>query len=133
MHRIIAIVLFSFNYLVVASPTPGDLIDLPSYASLAKTLLPPAFSFAVSQLKVNDTTKPEDVSVLRKSLLHVRDLVDIFSFAYPNTSTASMGNSIGGSQMRWGQIDHQDPLLVLRGDLDAGYTFLGDFQDLAHS
>ena len=59
---------------------------------------------------------PDDVHSARKHTLTLRDLLDIYSPVFPNSSKA--GDDL------WGQ---------LRGFMDIGYTLLGDFQDLAHS
>ena len=119
------------SLLLFGASSSRDLINIPSYCELAAASLPAQFQIAVSLLKVDGRTKPDDVAVLRKSLLHVRDLVDVFSFAYPNTTNVTASTPVlkpaaaGGSRSN-------DPLLLLRDDLDAGYTVLGDFQDLAH-
>jgi len=62
---------------------------------------------------------PSDVKVLRKSLLACRDMIDIFSFAYPNSTKVS-----GKKRDVWYKI---------REDFDQGYTLVGNFQDLNHS
>jgi hypothetical protein len=65
---------------------------------------------------LSNATLPDDVRSARKHTLTLRDLLDVYSPVFSNSSTA--GDDL------WGQ---------LRGFMDIGYTLLGDFQDLAHS
>ncbi|KAL6750061.1 hypothetical protein V8C86DRAFT_2823067 [Haematococcus lacustris] len=75
--------------------------------------VPPAFDRVLWLLpELRPTTGPGDIKSLRVALLDCRELLDIFSWVYPNIST------------QWEAV---------RRDLDAGYEVLGDFQDLDHS
>ena len=65
---------------------------------------------------LNYSSMPDDIHGARKATLTLRDLLDVFSPVFPNTSKT--GDDL------WGE---------LRTFMDDGYTLLGDFQDLAHS
>jgi hypothetical protein len=66
---------------------------------------------------LTEQSLPAGVRALRHNISDVRNILDIFVFAFPN-STGSHGSDV------WPK---------LRRDLDDGYTLIGDFQDLDHS
>jgi hypothetical protein len=73
---------------------------------------------------------PSNVNYVRKQILLVRDLIDIFSPIYSNT-TATMTDTNGATKVERNDID--DPWAVVRTKLDDGYTLIGQYQDLDHS
>jgi len=62
---------------------------------------------------------PDNVKPFRKSLLSARNGLDIFAYAYPETSMKE----------KKGKGD-SDVFRLLRKDLNDGYTLVGNFQDL---
>lgn len=102
----------------------------PTFAELARSLVPVQFDFALTFLEsLNATTRPDGVKPLRINLLYARELLDMFSFAYPNVTAANSGVIVLDIQAQ----RHADILLQVRDDLNEGYEQLGAFQDLAHS
>lgn len=105
-----------------ASPTPLTVQlrprDLASktYGELAQDKVPGGMQEVLRLLPdLTNQSLPTEVKTLRITILEVRDLLDIFAFAY------SPGKS------------GRDLWSYLRSDLDEGYESLGSFQDLAHS
>jgi len=66
---------------------------------------------------LDETTKPSSVKNLRKAILGTRNMLDVFVYAYPNST---------GSKKK-------DLWHTLRNELDSGYELIGTFQDLDHS
>jgi hypothetical protein len=66
---------------------------------------------------LTEASLPDEVRALRHNISDVRNVLDIFAFAFPNTTN--------GKQL--------DVWPKLRANLDEGYTVIGDFQDLSHS
>lgn len=119
----------------------------PSYAALAQQLVPQQFNTALSLLlTLNASSRPDGVKPLRINLLYARELLDIFSYTYPNASAT--GNSLQQDSAAGRTADaalpepdpasnkhrpkHRDMYLAIRDDLNHGYEVLGGFQDLAH-
>jgi len=68
---------------------------------------------------LNDTSLPSDIKSLRTSLLSVRNLLDVFVFAY---------NPFNDKTDK-----HDDIFTVARADMNEGYTWIGNFKDLDDS
>lgn len=87
-----------------------------SYAALADARVPAAFAACVADLNKFDGQKtlPHEAKALRKRIGELRDMVDLFAFAY---SKAGPG----------------DPWADLRKALDEGYETVGAFKDLFDS
>lgn len=82
-----------------------------TYGDLALKSGPTAFNKSLGLLNtLNETTMPDFVRPLRKSLLVIRNILDLFIFAYPL------------------QSEKNDTFHVLRKDVNDGYTFVGNFQ-----
>jgi CHAD domain-containing protein len=98
----------------------NDFASNMTFRELARVVLPAAYRNMLPMLSIfNKSVMPEDVYKTRKALLKTRDLLDVFSPVYPNsTMTASKG---------------EDVWLSLRFYLDEGYTVVGEFLDLFHS
>ena len=77
---------------------------------------------------------PSNVNNIRKQILLVRDLLDIFSPIYSNTTKATQ--QLRNRRMEAATVDdneNDDPWAVVRKELDIGYTLIGKYQDLDHS
>jgi hypothetical protein len=112
-----------------------------SFRHVALSLLPPAYQSMKHDIictvwKNRDdiahdripSLTPSHVDQLRKGILRVRDLLDIFSPIYPNRTVATTKD------------DHEPAVIVvvdvwsmLRTQLDVGYTVVGQYQDLDHA
>jgi hypothetical protein len=89
-----------------------------NYGELAQANAPVYYKKMMATLEsLTNTSTPDSVRAVRHNISDVRNLLDIFAFAFPN-NTGPKGKDV------WPK---------LRGDLDDGYTVIGDFQDLAHS
>jgi len=111
----------AFLFLIGFSWVVGE----PSYGELARTYIPDKWNTAMGYMsQFTETVSPGDsiVKSLRKSLLYTRDLLDIFVYAYPNTTSKAIAEEP--------LIKGTDAWVKLRDDLDEGYTALGEFQDL---
>lgn len=119
MRSMVSLVLVGIS---LASTSSAAIPPLSTYIELAASIVPLQFQSCLTQLNLDSNIVPDGVKPLRSNLLHARDLIDIFSFAFPpvpcHASTCTSRP--------------QDLLLSIRNDLDEGYTLLGDFQDLAH-
>jgi hypothetical protein len=92
---------------------------------------------------LNETMLPDDVHDVRKLSLKFRNLLDIFSPVYPSTawprlpgvgkSAAAIDESTNNSKKNEKRKNDADVWDQIRGQIDDGYTVMGDFQDLAHS
>ena len=69
--------------LSLSSFSSSSALQLATYTQLAASIVPVQFSFCLTQLTLGPTIQPDSVKPLRSNLLHTRDLLDIFSFAYP--------------------------------------------------
>lgn len=89
----------------------------PRYAQSALAMVVPAYETLLKNLPQVMTSKvlPHETKTIRKELLAVRELLDLFMFAYPEQVAGSI---------------KKDPLLELRGSLDEGYEAIGEFKDL---
>jgi len=88
-----------------------------SLGELATGSVPGNYSAVLTLLPgLNSTTLPQDVALLRKQVLFLRDLIDVFIFVYPTPAAGQ-----------------QDVWVMLREDANVGYTLIGNFQDLNHS
>ena len=93
-----------------------------SFAELAASMVPAYYESLSPQLGlVTKWVMPEDVYNVRKMMLKTRDLIDVFSPVYPNTTLDT------------GLDDDEDLWLCIRYHLDKGYTAVGNFQDLYHA
>lgn len=99
----------------------------PSYGNLAQLYCSKWFWTASSNLlnDLNAQTQPTAVRNLRQSILMLRDMVDVFAFAFPNSTSSS--ESVLSKKKK------EDIWDTLRSDLNDGYTFIGNFQDLSKS
>jgi hypothetical protein len=89
-----------------------------SYGQLAaQSVIPLYNNFSGMLPTLTNTTQPGNVNVLRKSALNVRDMLDLFVYAYPTPAFANQ----------------TDLWIAIRSSFNDGYTLLGDFQDLNHS
>jgi hypothetical protein len=121
--------LFSFNSINAdAASTYSQLLLLPApelvfapdvadtsttFSELAQSMLPIWYFETVSETSIfTPTVMPADVYGTRKIMLKTRDLLDVFSPVYPNTT---------GSTDLWNST---------RNQLDQGYMIVGEFQDL---
>ena len=82
--------------------------------------------------------RPDGVKSLRVDILAARELIDIFIWAYPNSTsqpTMKQGSKkvTTSSARRVLHKSRDELILAIRSQLDAGYESLGNFQDLAHS
>jgi hypothetical protein len=68
---------------------------------------------------LTDNMQPADVYASRKLILKTRDLLDVFSPVYPNSTT-----------LEGVDVDLWD---LVRNLLDRGYEVIGEFQDLDHA
>lgn len=57
----------------------------PSFGQLANSVIPGNYTTIFKYMpQLNDTTLPQNVASLRKSLLYLRDLLDVFVWVYPD-------------------------------------------------
>lgn len=167
-HRIVEMSrLTNLNYtdLEFSSDAVFDISTVPtniSFGDLASMMVPIYFQAAVDMCistidPLNNNTidiMPDEVFVLRKTILKTRDLLDIFSPVYPK-KVRLLGHEKkdkqknGGKEKRKGKNrSHSEEVLhkmrmnhhsvvdvwkILRRFLDDGYMLIGDFQDLAHA
>jgi exopolyphosphatase len=91
-----------------------------TFGELARTLLPSYYNSMLVSIHTtfSPTVQPGSVYVVRKQILKTRDLVDIFSPIYPNTTTTG---------------EKDDIWHLLRCYLDQGYEVVGEFLDLNHT
>jgi hypothetical protein len=99
----------------------------------------------IHRLFPNTTTlsnmiEPSEVEELRKSILRVRDLIDIYSPIFPNRSSVSSPTPATLENLRNPaqgltklSVVEVDIWSIFRAHLDAGYTIIGQYQDLDHS
>lgn len=100
------------------SSFPGVALE-PSYGQLAREYVPKQYARVLDLLpNLTSTTLPSEVKELRVSLLQIRNLLDVFVFAYPPGHKNKTGRDL------WYRT---------RRCFDEGYEVLGKFQDLAHS
>ncbi len=173
-HRIVEMSrLTNLNYtdIVFSSDTLFDISTVPtniSFGDLASMMVPIYFQTTVDMCistidPLNNNTidiMPDEVFVLRKTILKTRDLLDIFSPVYPRkvrllghekkdkkkkkdkqtNEGKKKGKGKNRSQseevmhkMRMNHHSVVDVWKILRRFLDDGYTLIGDFQDLAHA
>jgi hypothetical protein len=91
-----------------------------TYGELTKSLIVPALAVMNSNMHtLNSTSLPPDVKLLRNNLLSVRNILDVFAFAYPFPPSPSQKNP--------------DVFLIAREDINQGYTWIGNFKDLSDS
>jgi hypothetical protein len=103
---------------VVATATADD----DSLSGLAASMLPAFYADMLPRLDMfTKTLVPGEVFKTRKFMLATRDLLDVFSPVYPNTTTATIG------------LENEDLWGSLRFYLDDGYMVVGDFLDLNHA
>jgi len=89
-----------------------------SYGQLAaQSVIPLYNNFSNMLPTLTNTTQPGNVNVLRKASLNVRDMLDLFVYAYPTPTFANQ----------------TDLWIAIRSSFNDGYTLLGDFQNLNHS
>jgi hypothetical protein len=74
---------------------------------------------------------PSNVNNIRKQILFVRDLLDIFSPIYCNSTTQQLNSPNEAAAVDEKESD--DPWAVLRTELDVAYTLIGQYQDLDRS
>jgi len=103
---------------VASSPTPV------SFAGLARRLVPEWYNSTVEILPViSPRVYPDEVYLLRKTLLKTRDMMDAFGPVYPNayneTKTTIPTNTV--TIDLWYELRHW---------LALGYRRIGEFQDL---
>ena len=82
---LVAVVLLLLPCLAQAQAPPIN--PKLSYGQLAQATIPGLYNTCLSLLPVlNDTVMPDSVKATRKSLLYLRDSLDIFAWAYPSTA-----------------------------------------------
>jgi len=94
--------------------------DDQTYGELAATSCPDMLKQTIACAgEFDKTTMPSTpfVKPCRGSLRDIRNCLDIFVYAYPTESSS------------WSK--DKDPFIEVRGDLDDGYTLIGDFRDLS--
>jgi CHAD domain-containing protein len=94
--------------------TPSEINNLEnlSFGELVQTKMPNELNKLLGLLqKVNKDTMPHETKNLRNQVGRVRDLLDLFSYAYPKTGD-------------------KDLFKIVRKDLDRGYETVGAFKDL---
>lgn len=121
MARLAALVVLVAFVAMAASMPPNALgarpvVALPpnatslTYGQLAAIVVPPAWDNVISLLPtLSCSAMPGDVKPVRKAILALRNLVDVFSYAYPVSSPTFKG----------------DPLPYIRDLLDEGYELIG--------
>ena len=58
----------------------------PSFGELAEDVIPGNYTTVLKYMpSLNETTLPQNVATLRKALLYLRDLLDVFVWVYPLT------------------------------------------------
>lgn len=58
----------------------------PSFGELAEDIIPGNYTAVLKYMpSLNETTLPQNVATLRKALLYLRDLLDVFVWVYPLT------------------------------------------------
>jgi len=88
-----------------------------TYGELGATIVLPNWNASVGLLPLlNSTSQPDSVKPMRKSLLYARNGLDIFVYAFPVVAP-------------W-NAKAQELFELVRGDLNNGYTLVGNFQDL---
>ena len=99
---------------IVLAPQVADAST--TFQSLAQKMMPAWYQETVSNMPIfTSTVLPGDVYKTRKILLKTRDLLDVFSPVYPNTTRTSDGTNM------WRLVRHY---------LNQGYMIVGTFQDL---
>jgi len=89
-----------------------------TFAELASAMLPAWYNLSVSRLPIfTELVKPGGVYKTRKILLKTRDLLDVFSPVYPNSTTSNNGDVL-------------DQWQAIRDVFNVGYMAVGEFQDL---
>jgi exopolyphosphatase len=95
-----------------------------SLSGLAASMLPSFYADMLPTLSIlTETVMPGAVYATRKSMLETRDLLDVFSLVYPNTTSSNA--TVG--------LENEDLWGSLRLFLDEGYTLVGEYLDLNHS
>lgn len=85
-----------------------------SYSELAEHRILTIYSQVTEEIgSLDKNTLPYETKQLRKDIVQVRDLLDIFVYAFPSAEKES-----------------KDIGLILRDDLDVGYETIGSFKDL---
>jgi hypothetical protein len=120
----------------------GRSMIVPAYQSMSQDI----HRLFPNTTTISNMMEPPEVEDLRKSILRVRDLIDIFSPIFPNRSKVSSSSP----ETLWNHRHHTkwqavhatpsrarvvelDVWSILRSQLDAGYTIIGQYQDLDHS
>lgn len=87
-----------------------------NYGQAAQAQVGPEYDAAIESMQgqFHDEILPHEAKDVRKDILRVRELIDLFIYAYPFT-------------------DEVDPISELRADLDEGYEKIGAFKDLYDS
>jgi len=100
----------------VFAPNVAD--TTTTFQGLAQSMVPSWYNETVSHMPIFTlTVQPDDVYKTRKILLKTRDLLDVFSPVYPNTTIAATEDNTN----MWRLIRHY---------LNQGYMIVGEFQDL---
>ncbi|TWW09483.1 hypothetical protein E3A20_13870, partial [Planctomyces bekefii] len=94
----------------------GEDLYRGSMAQIARQEAPPLLEKIVTDLgNFNEDTLPHEAKELRKTVLKLRDFIDLFAAVYPVESA------------------NKDTWAKLRADLDQGYEKIGFFKDLFDS
>ena len=150
----------SYNGCHTSSSTSVDCRDSCTFRQLGQIMVPSAYQAmmdtihrhlliqpsAATTATATTTTcvtnvclpPPSNVNTVRKQILYVRDLLDVFSPIYRNTTSKTTSVGDDDHHHRESYIDSiddddEDPWATLRKELDRGYTLIGQYQDLDHS
>mmetsp|Transcript_33104 Transcript_33104/g.67610 ORF Transcript_33104/g.67610 Transcript_33104/m.67610 type:complete len:622 (-) Transcript_33104:2235-4100(-) len=165
-HRIVEkSYLTNMNHTDTSDATVFDINTIPtniSFGELASIMVPIYFQttvdLCVATIAPNSNNTidvmPDEVFVLRKTILKTRDLLDVFAPVYPR-KLRLLGHEKKGKKkdkkkdggkgkhrsqseealhkMRMNHHSVVDVWKILRRFLDDGYMLIGDFQDLSHA
>ena len=99
-----------------------------SFQELAQSMVLSSFTDVLAHLSIfTPTVMPNVVEPTRKELLATRNLLDVFSPVYPDTSSSSRSSSSAADKHQKNELDLW---FSIRHFLDLGYEQVGDFQDL---
>jgi len=110
---------------VTAATLAADNEQTLSYGELAELKIRSLFEAVSDDLeKIDDETLPHEAKAVRKDLAKLREMFDVFVFAFPADRKDEgflHGKGHGGEE---------DPWVTTRKTLDEGYEIIGHFKDL---
>lgn len=119
--------------------TAAPLTTNLTFRQLAQSMMPEWYESMILELDIfTPTVQPGDVYRVRKILLKTRDLWDVFSLTYPNQTTRVVSKATPSRSSSNNNADNSyshavDFWYLIRRQLNAGYTVVGEFQDLENS